>query len=54
MVATCIRFACCVSRTGQSLRPTLSLFVHFFRTVLAVKDSLRRTYGRDLDGSGPF
>jgi hypothetical protein len=38
----------------DSARPLLSLFLDDFRTVLAVKGSLRRACRRALDGSGPF
>lgn len=48
-----IRLAGCVSGIDR-VPLALSLLPPSLRTVLAVKDSLRGTYRRPLDGSGPF
>lgn len=42
------------AKRAESLHASLSLSADYFRTVLAVKVSLRRAYRRALDGSGPF
>jgi hypothetical protein len=53
MVAT-LPFLLLVGAQNRSNSPALSSSANYFRTVLAVKGSLRRAYRRALDGSGPF